>query len=62
MELLIPGLIRPRISAEDYGVENDLGIGLTVSHPGQRALLICDHPEIRPGMFIRKPWNLDAID
>lgn len=62
MELLIPGLIRPRISAEDYGVENDLGIGLTVSHPGQRAMLICDHPEIKPGMFIRKPWDLDVLD
>lgn len=62
MELLIPGLIRPRISTEDYGVENELGIGLTVSHPGQRALLICDHPEIKPGMFIRQPWNLDALD
>jgi len=62
MELLIPGLIRPRIAAEDYGVENDLGVGLTTAHPGQRALLICDHPEIRPGMFIRQPWDLDALD
>jgi putative protease len=61
MELLIPGLVRPRISPEDYGVENDLGIGLTVSHPGQRALLICDHPEIRPGMFVRKPWDMDDL-
>jgi putative protease len=62
MELLIPGLVRPRISAEDYGVENDLGTGLTVSHPGQRAQLICDHPEIKPGMFIRKPWEMDGLD
>jgi putative protease len=61
MELLIPGLVRPRISPEDYGVENDLGIGLTVSHPGQRALLICDHPEIKPGMFVRKPWDMDDL-
>ena len=62
MELLIPGLVRPRISPEDYGVENDLGVGLDVSHPGQRAELICDHPEIKPGMFIRKPWNMDELD
>ncbi len=62
IELLIPGLIRPRISPEDYGVENDLGVGLDVSHPGQRAVLICDHPEIRPGMFVRTPWNMDELD
>jgi putative protease len=62
MELLIPGLIRPRISPEDYGVENDQGIGLDISHPGQRGLLICDHPEITSGMFIRKPWNMDGLE
>ncbi|WP_419786097.1 peptidase U32 family protein [Pseudodesulfovibrio sp.] len=62
MELLIPGLVRPRISPEDYGVENDLGMGLEISHPGQLAVLICDHPEIKPGMFIRKPWNMDELE
>lgn len=62
MELLIPGLHRPRISPEDYGVENDNGEGLEIAHPGQRAHLICDHPEIRPGMFIRKPWELDELE
>lgn len=62
MELLIPGLVRPRISPDYYGVENDQGIGLDVSHPGQKGMLICDHPEIRPGMFIRKPWDMDDID
>lgn len=62
MELLIPGLIRPRLGPEDYGLENDLGQGLEISHPGQKATLICDHPEIKPGMFIRKPWDLDDLD
>lgn len=62
MELLVPGLVRPRISPEDYGVENDQGVGLDVSHPGQKGVLICDHPEIRPGMFIRKPWDMDDLD
>ncbi|MEF2229906.1 MAG: peptidase U32 family protein [Pseudodesulfovibrio sp.] len=62
MELLIPGLHRPCISREDYGVENELGMGLDVTHPGQKAVLICDHPEIKPGMFIRKPWNFDELD
>lgn len=62
MELLVPGLIRPIISPEDYGLENDQRIGIDISHPGQRGILICDHPEIKPGMFIRKPWDMDDID
>ncbi|QJB55681.1 U32 family peptidase [Pseudodesulfovibrio sp. zrk46] len=62
MELMIPGMHRPRLSSEDYGVENDLGQGLEVSHPGQKATLICDHPDIKPGMFIRTPWDMDNLD
>ncbi|QGY39840.1 U32 family peptidase [Pseudodesulfovibrio cashew] len=62
MELLLPGLVRPRISPEDYGVENDLGQGLDILHPGQKGVLICDHPEIGPGLFIRKPWDLEHLD
>lgn len=61
VELLIPGMHRPRISPEDYGVENEDRIGLTVSHPGQKARFICDHPEIRPGLFIRRPWDMDDL-
>ncbi|CCH49707.1 peptidase U32 family protein [Pseudodesulfovibrio piezophilus] len=62
IELLIPGLIRPRISPEDYGVENSLGQGIEISHPGQQAQFMCDYPEIKPGMFIRKPWDMDDLD
>lgn len=62
MELLVPGLVRPRISPEDYGLENDQQTGIDISHPGQKAILICDHPEIKPGMFIRKPWDMDELD
>jgi len=62
IELLIPGLIRPRISPDYFGVENNLGEGIEISHPGQKVTFICDHPEIKPGMFIRKPWNMDDLD
>lgn len=62
MELLLPGLHRPRISPEDFGVETDSGQGLEIAHPGQKAIFICDHPEIKPGMFIRKPWDMDDLD
>lgn len=62
IELLIPGLVRPRISPEDYGVENDLGQGLEITHPGQLSVLVCDHPEIRTGMFVRRPWEMDELE
>jgi putative protease len=25
-------------------------------------VFICDHPEIKSGMFIRKPWDMDELD
>ncbi|XXJ21578.1 peptidase U32 family protein [Desulfovibrio caledoniensis] len=62
VEILVPGLIRPQISAEDYGLVNDTGEAVDISHPGQRAIFICDHPEIKSGMFIRKPWDMDRLD
>lgn len=62
IELLVPGLVRPRLSREYYGVENEQGVGLETSHPGQKAMFICDHPEICPGMFVRKPWDMDELD
>ncbi|WP_207263361.1 peptidase U32 family protein [Desulfovibrio sp. Huiquan2017] len=62
VEALVPGLIRPHISAEDYGLEDETGQGAAISHPGQRAILICDHPELKSGMFLRKPWDLDQLD
>jgi putative protease len=62
VEILVPGLIRPQISAEDYGLVNDTGEAVDTSHPGQRAIFICDHPEIKSGMFIRKPWDMDRLD
>ncbi len=62
VELLVPGLQRPRLSTEDYGVENDLENGLEVAHPGQTVRFICEYPDIRPGMFIRKPWDMNDLD
>ncbi|WP_319582865.1 peptidase U32 family protein [uncultured Pseudodesulfovibrio sp.] len=62
VEVLVPGLIRPKISAEDYGLVNETGQAVETSHPGQRAIFICDHPEIKTGMFIRKPWDMDKLD
>ncbi|SOB59267.1 Peptidase U32 [Pseudodesulfovibrio profundus] len=62
IELLIPGMERPRLSCEKYGVENKDNEGLEVAHPGQFVEFICDHPGIRPGIFLRQPWDLDDLD
>lgn len=60
VEVLVPGLIRPRLGTEDYGLENEDGVALEVAHPGMRCRLYCDHPEIGKGLFIRAAWTLDV--
>lgn len=62
IEAILPGLNRPRITPEGYALENDEGEGLTVSHPGQKAVLVCDLPGLAPGMFLRAAWDLDDLE
>ncbi|WP_147819660.1 peptidase U32 family protein [Salidesulfovibrio onnuriiensis] len=62
VEVLVPGLDRPRLSPEDYGLENDLGQGLDMAHPGMKCTLYCAFPALKAGMFLRKPWSFDALD
>ncbi len=62
VEVLIPGLERPRLSPEDYGLENDLGQGLDVAHPGMKCSLYCSYPGLKEGFFLRKPWSFDSLD
>jgi putative protease len=62
VEILAPGLNRPRLHAEDYGLENDLGQGLDVAHPGLKCTMYCDHPDVGRHVFIRTAWDLEALD
>ncbi|WFS62406.1 U32 family peptidase [Pseudodesulfovibrio thermohalotolerans] len=62
VEILVPGLLRPAIAAKDYALVDEKNQGVDVSHPGQRAVLICDHPDIKAGFFLRKPWEMNRID
>lgn len=56
VEILVPGLIRPRIQPEDYGLENEMGVALEVAHPGMNCRLYCDHPELGKNLFLRSAW------
>lgn len=53
LEILLPGLRRPVVGENDYGVENDLGENLATVHGGMRVRLRCAHPGLVPGMFLR---------
>ena len=54
LDILVPGLSRPRLGSGEYGVSDDQGNGRPVAHPGQYMVLECDHPAIKPGLFFRK--------
>lgn len=59
VEILVPGMARPRMAPEEFGLETDQGVALGEAHPGQKAVLITDRPEIVPDMFLRRAWDLD---
>ena len=54
LDLLVPGLKRPRLDGGSYGLEGEDGHGLTLAHPGTRAILRGDFPELAPGLFLRR--------
>jgi putative protease len=53
LELLLPGLRRPVLKPEEYGVENSEGERLRTAHGGMRIMLRCEHPGFAPGLFLR---------
>ena len=54
VDVLVPGLVRPRLSPGTYALEGEDGHGLTVAHPGARVVLRGSWPQIRPGFFLRQ--------
>jgi putative protease len=54
VDILVPGLARPRLECGTYGLEGEDGHGLTLAHPGGRAVLRGDFPELAPGLFLRR--------
>ncbi len=53
LEILAPGLRRPALAGGSYGVEKDDGSLVRDVHSGLRLTLRCDHPDLRPGLFLR---------
>lgn len=52
-ELVLPGLMRPRIPTGNYGLENESGQGIREANSGMNALFCCEHELIRENLFIR---------
>ncbi len=59
VEILLPGMHRPALPTDEFGLETDAGQGLMEVHSGQSAVLYCDRPEISPGLFLRRSWSFD---
>ncbi|MDR2825459.1 MAG: U32 family peptidase [Deltaproteobacteria bacterium] len=53
IELVLPGMKRPVLTAKDYGLENQRGEWTGSVRNGTRATLRTDFAELRPGIFIR---------
>lgn len=53
-ELMLPGLKRPRLRPNSYTLLNHKNEAHTRAACGTLATLLCDEPEIKPGIFIRK--------
>lgn len=62
VEILLPGLNRPRLHQEDYGLETTGGKGLDIAHPGLHCTLFCEHPDMMEHIFIRTAWDMEELD
>lgn len=51
--LLMPGMLRPRLAAGHYRLENHRGETATRLNPGMTGTLYTDVADIRPGLYIR---------
>jgi len=52
LKLLLPGLQRPLLSKNDYGLENERGEKISMAHPGMDIIFRCSHPSLRPGIIL----------
>lgn len=53
VQIVAPGLRRPVLPPGSYALENDEGSRLPAVHSGQTVILRADHPDLRPGLFLR---------
>lgn len=54
IQILLPGLRRPCLKPQDYGLEDEAGNSLTVAHSGSEIRLKCDFPFLAPNLLIRE--------
>jgi len=58
LTLILPGLKRPVLPQGSFRLEHGTGsstpgLPAPIGHPGMRAVLRAEHPELRPGIFAR---------
>lgn len=53
LEIVLPGLQRPILTAPDYSVEKEAGFRVSTVHSGLRLLFHCAHPGLEPDIFLR---------
>lgn len=53
LEIVLPGLLRPILTAPDYSVEKEAGFRVSTVHSGLRLLFHCAHPGLKPDIFLR---------
>jgi U32 family peptidase len=58
LTLILPGLVRPVLAPGSFRLEHGPqsstpGLPAEVGHPGMRAVMRAEHPDLRPGIFAR---------
>ncbi|MFW5733453.1 MAG: peptidase U32 family protein [Oceanidesulfovibrio sp.] len=53
IDILVPGLGRTRLFPADYGLENLSGETMGLAHSGMDVVLVCEHPALATGLFLR---------
>ncbi len=54
LQILTPGLQRPRVQSGTYGLESITGRSVQEIHSGQSVVLRCEHPRLAPGLLLRR--------
>jgi putative protease len=52
IRILVPGMKRPLVSPDEYGLEKPSGEALSTAHSGLEVIFRCEHPEMKAGLYL----------